>query len=520
MSLHDLFTTALLTINLGAALMVAVYALHQGALLVLFLRARRRLRALRAGPPSAGDLPSVTVQAPLFNERFVAPQLIAALSALDYPRDRLQIQILDDSTDDTARIVRAAVEAASAAGVPIELIQRDHRAGFKSGALANGLRAARGEFIAIFDADFTPQPDFLRRLFAPAGPFSDPTVGFVQTRWGYLNRDDGPLTRAQALLLDMHFGIDQPARSGWRLPMNFNGSGGAWRRACINDAGGWEFDTLTEDLDLSYRAQMRGWRGVYALDVTAPGELPASLISFKRQQARWARGTAQCLRKLGTRLLGSPLAPAGKAAGLMHLSGYMTYPFLLLLAISSPLLAIETHGERVIPGWMSLIGLAGLLPMLSMFVAHQQQGRPARLFARDLPVAVMLGIGLAWSNSIAVLAGLTSRASGAFARTPKAVSRAPDKAASGRTDDYIETPDWSVLGEFGMALYVLGVCVALARLGEWTTALPLLLYGLSFAGVALGQLAPSVRRALRRRQTSRMGARAQRVPDFLEKSDT
>lgn len=520
MSLLDPFTTVLLAINVGAALIVAVYALHQGALLFLFLRARRRPPSPPARTPSAGALPCVTVQAPLYNERFVAQQLVAALVALDYPRDRLQIQILDDSTDDTSRIVRAAVGAAAAAGAPIELIHRDHRAGFKSGALANGLRAARGDFIAIFDADFTPRPDFLRRVFAPANPFNDPAVGFVQTRWGYLNRDDSALTRAQAVLLDMHFGVDQPARSDWRLPMNFNGSAGVWRRGCIDDAGGWQFDTLTEDLDLSYRAQLRGWRGVYALDIVSPSQLPLAVTSFKRQQARWARGTAQCLRKLATRLLGSSLSPARKAAGLMHLSGYMTYPFLLLLAISSPLLAIETHGERVIPSWMGLISLAGLLPMVSMFVAHRQQGRSACMFARDLPVTIMLGIGLAWSNTVALFAGLTSRASGAFVRTPKAASRPADDAADAHADGYIQAPDWTMIAEFCMALYVLGVCLALARLGEWLTVFPLLLYGVSFAGVALSQLVPLARRTLRRRQASRMRARAQEVPDLFEKSDT
>ena len=505
MSLPDPFTTILLAVNIGAALMVALCALHQGALLFLFLRARRRPGISPAQSPADGDLPCVTVQVPLYNERFVAQRLIAALSALDYPGDRLQIQILDDSTDDTTHIVRAAVDVAVAAGTPIELIHRDHRAGFKGGALANGLRAARGEFIAVFDADFAPRADFLRRLCAPCGPFSDPAVGFAQTRWGYLNRDASLLMRAQALLLDMHFGVDQPARSAWRLPMNFNGSAGVWRRACIDDAGGWEFDTLTEDLDLSYRAQLRGWRGVYLLDVVAPGELPETVISFKRQQARWARGTVQCLRKLGTRLLRSSLSPARKAAGLMHLSGYMTYPLLLLLALSSPLLAIETCGERAIPGWMSLISLAGLLPMASLFIAHRQQGRSARMFARDLPVAIMLGIGLAWSNTIAMFAGLASRGSGMFARTPKAIPRAANDAAGAHADGYTEAPDWTVAAEFCMALYVLGVCMVLARLGEWLAVFPLLLYGLSFAGVALSQFAPMAWRKSRR-QAARMRA--------------
>ncbi|MCS7060774.1 MAG: glycosyltransferase [Anaerolineae bacterium] len=522
----DAFIAALSALNIISAFLLSIYALHQGVLFVLFLRSHlSRSRSpcaseSRQSQPdqslnasiSDGRWPCVTVQAPLYNEQFVAQRLIEALCRLDYPAELLQIQVLDDSTDDTARIAQAAVEAGRAAGVPIELIHRDHRAGFKSGALAHALPLARGEFIVLFDADFIPPPDFLRRVLAPGGPFDDPEVGFVQTRWGYLDRDTAPLKRAQALLLDMHFGVDQPARSSWRLPMNFNGSAGVWRRACIDAVGGWQSDTLTEDLDLSYRAQLAGWRGVYRLDLVSPGELPASVISFKRQQARWARGTAQCLRKLAGRVMRSSWSPARKLAGLMHLSGYMTYPLLFLLAVTAPLLAMNAHGQPIMPSWMSLIGLPGLLPMLSMFIAHCQQGRPVRHFARDLPAAVLLGIGLAWSNTLATVLGLLSPASGVFVRTPKLVAvqnaqRAVEGSSSHLTarhpilDEYTEAPDWTVIVEAGLALYVLGVCLMLARLGEWLAMLPLVLYGLSFSAIVLGQLV-SVVKGRRRFTTS------------------
>ena len=519
--------------------MLSIYALHQGLLLLLFLRAQRRppgspgSRGASSALPANGaaHLPSVMVQVPLYNERFVAQRIIDALCQLDYPRPLLHIQILDDSTDDTTRIAQSAVDLASASGVSIELIHREHRDGFKGGALANGMRASRGEYIAIFDADFVPPPDFLRRIFVSDGPFTDPSVGFVQTRWGYLNRDDSALTRAQALLLDMHFVIDQTARSAWRLPMNFNGSAGVWRRACIEDAGGWQFDTLTEDLDLSYRAELRGWLGVYRLDMVSPSELPGAVVSFKRQQARWARGTVQCMRKLAPRVLDarSHFGLGRKLAAFMHLSGYMTYPLLLLLAFSSPLLAIETYGQRVMPSWMSLVSLVGLLPMLSMFMAHWQQGRGPGSFVRDLPVAVMLGIGLTWSNTAAMLAGLVSKASGVFTRTPKVVSGivktdVDDAARAHKANErrsvgaYTEVPDWTVVVEFCLALYVLGVCWSLAQLGEWIALFPLLLYGFSFAGVALSQFVPMARSALRQRAASH--SRGDRTPSPTTPSNT
>ncbi len=261
------------------------------ALLFLYFRNRNDTKP-KKGVDSRADrtLPKVTIQIPIFNERCVVERVIDAASALEYPHDLLQIQILDDSTDETHSIALRSAKALQSRGIDIEVIHRAERTGYKAGALAHGLETASGDFIAVFDADFVPPPHFLRRLIVERNDFEDPSIGFVQTRWGYLNREEGILTRAQALLLDKHFFVEQPARCHSGLLFNFNGSGGIWRKSCIIDAGGWQHDTLTEDLDLSYRAELKGWRGLYLDSEMSPSELPADMSAFKKQQRRWATG--------------------------------------------------------------------------------------------------------------------------------------------------------------------------------------------------------------------------------------
>jgi len=495
------FRSVLLALNAAIALGLAAFAINQGVLLAVFLwhRRPRRRAATQACPPKvppsdggAGNadlpiLPTVTIQVPLYNERYVAQRIIAAVCALDYPCELLHIQVLDDSTDETTGIAQRGVEAARANGLSVELIHRTRRDGYKAGALANGLGRTQSEFVGVFDADFVPAEDFLYRIFgsraaAGARPFDQPEIGFVQTRWGFMNRDENALTRAQALLLDMHFGVDQPARGDAGLLMNFNGSAGVWRRDCIEDAGGWQADTLTEDLDLSYRVQLRGWRGVYLADYLSPSELPLGIASYKRQQARWARGSVQCLRKLGPRVLRAQMPFYKRLAGIIHLGGYVTNPLLLLLALSTPVLMASARTELTASGWMSAVGLIGLLPILSMFVAHAAQGRSLLAFLRVLPAAVVLGIGVSLSNTIALLAGFVN--TGVFARTPKGGA-----GRAAQTTSYVPRPDWTMWAELALAIYFLGVSVLLGRAGAWLSVAPLLLYGLSYAGVALGQLA-------------------------------
>ena len=410
----------LVFIHALAALLLALYALHQGTLLALFFLNRQNKNsedvAHRDSTRLVSALPTVTVQLPLYNERYVAERIIQACAALDYPKDKLQIQVLDDSTDDTTLIAQLAIEEASANGLAIELLHRDNRHGYKAGALAEGMRQTQSEFIAILDADFVPQPSFLRTLLAERRVFDDPCIGFVQTRWGYLNRDENPATRAQAMMLDLHFCIEQPARNRSGLLMAFNGSGGIWRRACIQDAGGWQADTLTEDLDLSYRAQLRGWQGLFLADEAVPGELPHDVLAYKQQQARWARGTVQCLRKLMPRMVTSTLPLRQKLFAWLHMSGYIIHPLMLVMMLTTPLLLFTSAHLPPWLGWMSGLSLA---PIGSMLVAQALHRRPWHHVLRDLPATLMLGIGVAFSNTASMVVGLFKHSSGEFVRTPK-----------------------------------------------------------------------------------------------------
>ncbi len=479
-----------------AALQLSAYALHQGMLLFLYLW--RRFRPAQLGqtahtsvtPLSNADAPFVTIQIPLYNERFVTERIIQALVALNYPRECLQVQILDDSTDETTEIARCAVDAASANGLNIQLLHRDNRDGYKAGALAAALPQAQGEFIAIFDADFVPSPDFLQRLLLQRRAFDDPQVGFVQTRWGYLNRDQNTATRAQAMMLDMHFVIEQPARNQSGLLMSFNGSGGIWRRSCIEQSGGWQHDTLTEDLDLCYRAQIIGWRGIYLADEVSPGELPPDVLAFKRQQARWARGTLQCVRKLIPRVMQSELKWWQKLGACMHMTGYFIHPLILLMAVTTPLLLIRSlFGDPAarLPVWLNFFSGISLAPILAMMVASHSQGRGIGQFIRDLPATLLLGIGVAFSNSFAMLMGLLSRESGEFVRTPK-VAAATSASARARPSTYAPRPNWTMWIELGLTAYGVGALLLLLNLGYWWSAAPTLLYTCGFGIVGISQL--------------------------------
>jgi cellulose synthase/poly-beta-1,6-N-acetylglucosamine synthase-like glycosyltransferase len=503
-------------LNMAAVIVLSAYALHQAVLLLLYVRIKSRARHILpkhnlpeviganrdaqqqplqgSEQPPGGFLPIVTVQLPLYNERYVAERIIAAACALDYPRELLEIQVLDDSTDDTRRIVASAVNAAREHGLNIVLIQRTGREGYKAGALANGLRTARGELIAIFDADFIPPRHFLRRVVCESGGLDDPRVAFIQTRWGHMNSEANAVTLAQTTMLDMHFIIDQFVRSHTGLKMNFNGSGGIWRRAAIEDAGGWQTDTLTEDLDLSYRAQMRGWRGLYLADEVCPCELPTSLLAFKRQQARWARGSAQCTRKLAVPILRSRMPLLHKLGGLMHVSGYFVNVFVLLLVLTTPWLMLGSNGLYALPQWLSLISVIGISPMLAMFVGQCVQGR-TRQFIRSVPLAVVLGIGISLSNTLAVIAGLFGKGSGEFVRTPKPAARqslkpSHDSRQAAVPHAYRLRLDWTLQAELMLGVYTAGIGVVLALHGIWLPVAPVLAYAGCFIGAAIGQVVP------------------------------
>ncbi len=451
---------------------LALFGFNLLLLLTLAIRHRRPLgtaeveRIGRAWPP-------VLVQLPIFNERYVVERLIDAAAALDYPLERLTLQVLDDSTDDTSAIAKTRVAHHRACGRQITYHHRADRQGFKAGALAAGLHAVSApvEFVAIFDADFTAPPDFLRRTL-PAFQ-ADPRLGLVQARWDHLNAEESALTRAQALALDGYFTVDQVARSRAGLLMNFNGSAGVWRRACIEEAGGWQGDTLAEDLDLSYRAQLSGWRLDYLPEVPAPAELPTSILALKRQQFRWAVGSYQVWRKLGGQLFAARMSLFRKAQGFLHLGAYMVQP-LMLAALLLSLPVVLMHGHR--PLNLPWLGWAGLGPVLVGLWGQITLRRDWLKRMRYYPVLVMIAIGLSLSGTLALVEAFAGRRH-AFVRTPKFSS------ANHRGSAYALPLDWTTWGELVLALYALATGLLAVELAPGLAPF-IFLYALGFSYTA------------------------------------
>jgi len=430
--------------------LLSLYSLNHGILAVVFWRLRRRHPDVT--PPGALDAP-VTIQIPIYNEIFVAERVIRSACDVDYPRHLLEIQVLDDSTDETVDLTRRLVAEYQAEGVSITHVHRTDRRGFKSGALANGLAQARGEFLAVFDADFVVPPDFLHRTIPH---FGDPRVGFVQTRWSYYNETASELTRATALALDGHFVVEQSARSwaGWFL--NFNGTAGVLRRAAIVDAGGWQDDTLTEDLDLSYRLQLAGWRPVFLPHVTCPSEIPEDVHSLKVQQFRWTKGPIETARKLLPRLWRADLPLLVKWQGTMHLLGATAYPLIVLMTLLTPamVLAAAHRPSRMI--WpLSLYFFVATLGTLICY-ASAACWRGGAWWARLVryPLFLALSIGISAHNTLAVLEALRGKRS-SFERTPK--YRATIDGPAVRAARYRSRVSWSLALDV-----VLAVCSATA----------------------------------------------------------
>ena len=408
--------TAVLGLYFFVLVILAVFGTHRYLMIYLYHRDRSQKAVPVALLP---PLPRVTVQLPIFNELYVTERLLRSVVEIRYPRELLQIQVLDDSTDETAALAAAAVERYQRQGFDIHYLHRADRTGFKAGALDAGLKQATGEFILIFDADFVAPADILERTL---GHFADPKVAVVQARWDHLNRGYSLLTEIQSILLDGHFILEHGARSRSGRFFNFNGTAGLWRRAAITDAGGWQHDTLTEDLDLSYRAQLRGWRFVYLQDVVSPAELPVEMNAFKNQQHRWAKGSVQACMKLLPRVLASDLPLAVKAEATFHLCGNLAYPLMLLLCV----LVFPAMIIRYDMGWAEMLVvdlplfLCATASVCSFYVLSQREifGQAGWRRARYLPAALALGIGLSVNNSKAVLEALLGRES-EFARTPK-----------------------------------------------------------------------------------------------------
>jgi cellulose synthase/poly-beta-1,6-N-acetylglucosamine synthase-like glycosyltransferase len=439
---HLIWTICYLSVLLG----LSAYGIHRYFIIYLFLKNRKR-EPLPLG--RFEELPKVTMQLPIFNEIYVVERLLRSVSEIDYPRHLLEIQVLDDSTDDTCEITSSCAEELRRRGFNVQLIHRVDRTGFKAGALEVGLDAAEGEFVCILDADFVPQPELLQRTIHF---FTDPKVGMIQTRWGHLNRGYSLLTRVQAMFLDGHLLLEQTARSRSGRFFNFNGTAGLWRRSCIREAGGWQHDTLTEDLDLSYRAQLAGWKFVFLPDVVTPAELPVDMNGFKSQQHRWTKGSIQTCKKLLPTIWRSNLPLPIKLEATGHLTSNFAY---LLLACLCVLLHPSTGGPE---GWMRTvlidipIFLTASVSVAVFYICAQRELHP-RTWMKEillLPCLLALGVGLSLNNARAVLEAVFNHHSD-FARTPKyGIER---KSQPWRSCRYMPLKSLLPIAEMAFALY-------------------------------------------------------------------
>jgi cellulose synthase/poly-beta-1,6-N-acetylglucosamine synthase-like glycosyltransferase len=465
---------------------LSLYGIHRYTLVYNFFKYRDRTPE-RA--PEPAEWPKVTIQLPIYNERYVIERLVEAVAQFDYPREQLEIQVLDDSTDETQSIARACVERYAQLGLPISYHHRDNREGFKAGALQEGLKTARGEFIAIFDADFLPAADFLRRTV----PYlvADRQLGMVQTRWSYVNRHYSALTEVEAILLDGHFVIEHCARFRRGTFFNFNGTAGVWRRAAIEDAGGWQHDTLTEDTDLSYRAQLRGWRFVYLADMECPSELPVEMNAFKSQQARWAKGLMQTAKKILPQVLRAPLPGYVKAEAVFHLTANISYPLMVLLSI----ILLPAMIVRFYQGWFQVIVIdlplfvASTCSISSFYLASERVLFPKtwkRTFLY-LPFVMAVGIGLSVRNALAVLEAIFGVKS-EFIRTPK--YRIEGQGDEWHKKTYRKRAGWMPFVEVALGLYF-AATIYYAIQNENYATIPFLLlfvWGYLYTGLmSLGQ---------------------------------
>jgi cellulose synthase/poly-beta-1,6-N-acetylglucosamine synthase-like glycosyltransferase len=488
------FDTALLIPYFIVLILLASYGAHRYVLVYLYYKNKKN----RTTEPSAhfSDLPRITVQLPIFNEQFVVERLLDAVCRLNYPLEKLDIQVLDDSTDETVAVARGLVNHYAGKGFPVSYHHRSNREGFKAGALTEGLKTAQGEFVAIFDADFVPPEDFLQRVIHH---FTDPKIGMVQTRWTHINRNYSFLTEVEAILLDGHFVLEHSGRARSNVFFNFNGTAGMWRRKAIEEAGGWQHDTLTEDTDLSYRAQLKGWKFVYLQDVECPAELPVEMTAFKTQQARWAKGLIQTSKKILPRVLKSDQRFHVKLEAWYHLTANLSYPLMIVLSV----LLLPAMISRFYQGWFQMLYIdlplfmASTFSISSFYLVSQRELFPGKWFRAliYLPFLMALGIGLTVTNTRAVLEALLGKKS-EFARTPKYhVESKKDKV---RANKYRRGLGWVPWVELLIGCYfAITVYYAIENenyitvpflilfvVGYWYTGLMSLLQG-RFTGIAL-----------------------------------
>jgi len=487
---HTRMSTLELSVVVAYALLLCVlslYGVHRYAMAYLYYRHKYRL-AVPKGRFEA--LPRVTIQLPIFNEMYVTERLIDAVARIAYPCDLLEIQVLDDSTDETQGIARACVDRHRKAGLDIHYVHRVDRRGYKAGALEHGLTLARGELVAIFDADFIPDPDFLERT---VHYFTDPGVGLVQTRWGHLNRGYSALTEAQAVMLDGHFIVEHCARSRSGRFFNFNGTAGIWRRQAIEDGGGWQHDTLTEDMDLSFRSQLAGWRFVYLPQLVTPAELPVDMNAFKAQQHRWAKGSIQTALKLLRTVWRSDQPAEVRRESVFHLTANLAYLLMIPLAILLPITVVV----RVSHGVLEVILLdipffaAASFSVAVFYVAAQlEQRRTVWQSIKYIPFVMALGIGLSVNQARAVFEALMGYETG-FTRTPKHGVKAPGESVVKKR--YKAAVTFQPIVEIGLAAYMTyGVLYLVEREVYWS--LPFLfLFQFGFAYVGLTSLYEGLR---------------------------
>ncbi len=438
----------------------------------------------------ADRFPRVTVQLPIYNEWYVTARLIAAAAALDYPRHLLEIQVLDDSTDETVDIAAKIVDRLQADGLQIVHLHRLVRRGYKAGALADGLKCANGEFIAIFDADFVPTPDFLKRILPH---FDHDRVAFVQARWSHLNREYSFLTFLQSLSIDAHFAVEQLARANFGFWFNFNGTAAVWRKAAILDAGGWRAQTLTEDLDLSYRAFLRGWEARYAGEIEVPAELPVTFSAYRRQQHRWARGSFECALAHLPQVWQSDAALSRKIESTLHLTGYGVHLLLFALTLLYPVVVLIS---AVYPSLVSLFGIALLFnftafaPTAYFAVAQQALGRRWLYFLPSILFMTVLGAGMMLNTlRAAIQAGFGRQA--AFERTPKyGVSRGKQAWDGSR---YRVRMDGLVIGELALACLNIWTVWLSWRTSNWLIMVYAFLFALGLLFTSGATLAQYVR---------------------------
>jgi cellulose synthase/poly-beta-1,6-N-acetylglucosamine synthase-like glycosyltransferase len=488
------FDIALLVPYFIVLILLASYGMHRYVLVYLYYKNRKNRTTEPAG--HFEELPQVTVQLPMFNERYVAERLIDCICKLKYPAEKIDIQVLDDSTDETAGVVRDLVERYAALGHSISYHHRTNREGFKAGALQEGMKTAKGEFIAIFDADFTPPEDFLLRTIHH---FADPKIAMVQTRWTHINRNYSFLTEVEAILLDGHFVLEHSGRACSGVFFNFNGTAGVWRARAIEDAGGWQHDTLTEDTDLSYRAQLKGWKFIYLQDVECPAELPVEMTAFKTQQARWAKGLIQTGKKILPRVLKSDAPRHTKIEAWYHLTANLSYPLMIILSV----LLLPAMIIRFYQGWFQMLYIdlplfmASTFSISSFYLVSQRELFP-KTWPRALlylPFLMALGIGLTITNTRAVLEALIGKQS-AFTRTPKyRVENKKDKVGATKYRRGLGWVPWVELligSYFALTVYyalqnenyITVPFLLLFVVGYWYTGLMSLLQG-RFAGISL-----------------------------------